>query len=353
MIRSRSHEVLASAVIALVTFLLSVGSAIAQSDQAVADFYRGKQVRFITAYSAGGLFDNTTRLFARYLVKYIPGNPTVWADNMPGAGGLIATNYLYNSATRDGTVMLTLDGALLRLQALGNPGAKFDARHFNWLPSPGVDIQVCDASKASGWTSIAEAIGSKKELRLGGLAPGVFPSDNARILQAALPGINIKLVEGYKGINEVYLAAESREVDGTCGSYESVKRAHRKELDSGDVRVIAQVGEKPWPGLEHVPNALDLAKTAKGKQLLRVGIIGPNDINRIFALPPGVPPERVEALRRAFDQTFNDTGLQADIEKANMVLRRIPVERIKEVALLWLDMPESEKKELQEILKIK
>ena len=130
-----------------------------------------------------------TRMFARHVGKFIPGNPNVWVDNMTGAGGLIATNYLANAAPRDGTVLLNLDGALLRLQTLGNAAAKFDARQFNWLSSPGPDIQVCWVSKTSGWSSIAEAFGSSKELKLGGLAPGTFPSDNARILQAAL-GIN-------------------------------------------------------------------------------------------------------------------------------------------------------------------
>ena len=117
---------------------------------AVEDFYRGRQLRFITGYSAGGLFDLSTRIFFRHVGKFIPGKPTLWVDNMTGAGGLIATNYLANSAPRDGSVMLNLDGALLRLQALGNPG-KFDARKFNWLPSPGPDIQsVRSASKAAG-----------------------------------------------------------------------------------------------------------------------------------------------------------------------------------------------------------
>ncbi|MBM4299775.1 MAG: hypothetical protein FJ143_18690, partial [Deltaproteobacteria bacterium] len=176
----------------------------AQAD-AVENFYRGRQVRFITGYSAGGLFDLSTRIFARHVSKFIPGRPNLWVDNMTGAGGLIATNYLANSAARDGSVLLNLDGALLRLQALGNASAKFDARQFNWLPSPGPDIQVCWVSKQSGWTSIAEAIGSAKELKLGGLAPGTFPSDNARALQAAL-GANIRIVEGFKGVTEIRLA---------------------------------------------------------------------------------------------------------------------------------------------------
>ena len=318
---------------------------------AVEDFYRGRQLRFITGYSAGGLFDLSTRIFSRHVGRFIPGRPNLWVDNMTGAGGLIATNYLANAAPRDGSAMLNLDGALLRLQALGNPSAKFDARRFNWLPSPGPDIQVCWVSKQSGWTSIAEAIGSAKELKMGGLAPGTFPSDNARALQAAL-GVNLKIVDGFKGVTDIRLATESGEVDGSCSSYEGVQRSFPKELKSGDMRVIAQIGEKPWPGLERVPNAIDLAKSERGKWLLRVAVIGPNDINRLFALPPGVPPDRVAALRKAFDATFNDPEFQAEVEKARVVLRPISVERIKDVALLWLDMPATDKQEMQKILKI-
>jgi tripartite-type tricarboxylate transporter receptor subunit TctC len=334
----------------LLLAMVSMGAAISRADS-VEDFYRGKQVRFITAFSAGGLFDTATRIFARHIGKFIPGQPNVWVDNMTGAGGLIATNYLANSAPRDGSVLLNLDGALLRLQALGNPAAKFDARKFNWLPSPGPDIQVCWVGKQSGWHSIAEAFSGSKELKMGGLAPGTFPSDNARALQAAL-GINLKIVDGFKGVTEIRLASESGEVDGSCSSYEGVFRSFPKELKSGDIRVIAQIGEKPWPSLESVPNALDLAKTERGKWLLRVAVIGPNDINRLFTLPSDVPTERVAAMRKAFDATFADPDFKADIEKARVVLRRIPIERIHEVALLWLDMPAADKKELQKILHI-
>jgi tripartite-type tricarboxylate transporter receptor subunit TctC len=196
-----------SVVLSVAIVALAVGSSRADP---VEDFYRGKQVRFITAYSAGGLFDTATRIFGRHIGKFIPGKPNVWVDNMTGAGGLIATNYLANSAPRDGSVLLNLDGALLRLQALANPAAKFDARRFNWLPSPGPDIQVCWVGKQSSWHSITEAFSGSKELKMGGLAPGTFPSDNARALQAAL-GINLKIIDGFKGVTEIRLATESGE----------------------------------------------------------------------------------------------------------------------------------------------
>ena len=175
MLGARLNKFLAFMIVASAIALASVGNASAQSGQSVEDFYRGKQVRFITGYSAGGLFDSATRIFARHLGKFIPGNPSIWVDNMTGAGGLIATNYLANAAPRDGTVMLNLDGALLRLQALGNAAAKFDARQFNWLSSPGPDIQVCWVSKASGWSSITEAFGSSQGTKVRRPGSRYFP----------------------------------------------------------------------------------------------------------------------------------------------------------------------------------
>src|SRR5688500_16961632 len=166
-------------------------------------------------------------------------------------------------------LLWSLYGGRLMLQASGNASAQFDARQFSWLSWPARDLQVCWVAKDSGWSSITQALGGSKELKLGGLAPGTFPSDTARILQAAL-GINIKLVDGFKGVSEVRLAMEGGEVDGSCSSYEGVTRAFPKELQAGDIQVIAQIGESPWPGLEKVPNALDLAKTDRAKWLLRV-----------------------------------------------------------------------------------
>ena len=259
----RVNKIIGSVAIVLSIFVL-VGSAAAQSN--VADFYRGKQVRFISGYSAGGLFDSATRIMARHVGKFIPGNPNIWVDNMTGAGGLIATNYVAKAAPKDGTVLLNLDGALLRLQAFNNPSAQFDARQFNWLSSPAPDLQVCWVGKESGWTSITQALGGSKELKLGGLAPGTFPSDTARILQEAL-GIKIKLVDGFKGVSEVRIATESNEVDGSCSSYEGVTRAFPKELQAGDIQVIVQIGETSWPGLEKVANAMDLAKSERAKRL--------------------------------------------------------------------------------------
>ncbi len=319
--------------------------------RAVETFYRGKTLRFVTGFSAGGSFDNYTRAIARHVAKHIPGNPTTVVDNVTGAGGLIATNQVYNTAPKDGTVILNLDGGLVLLQALERPGIEFDARRFLWLPSPGPDVQICWATAQSGWNSLADAIGANRPMILGATGPGSFPANNARILQAAL-GFNLNLIDGYPGISQVRLAAEQGEVDGACHAYESIKRAQASQLATGEIKVIAQVGERPWPGLEQVPNALDLAPTEDARRLLRTGIVAPNDVNRLFALPPGVPPERVEALRQAFEATFNDPDFNAELSKANLDLYPISVARITEVVELWLGLSPEQKAELRTILQL-
>jgi tripartite-type tricarboxylate transporter receptor subunit TctC len=325
--------------------------AYAQPGENVADFYKGKRLTFITGYTAGGSFDLITRLIARYLVKYVPGQPSALVQNMPGAGGLIATNYVYSRVPKDGTVMLNLDGGLVRLQALGAKGIDFDAQKFNWLPAPAPDLRVCWVTKASGWNSLSEAVNSSKPITLGGLTPGSAPSDTPRILKAALE-LNMKLVEGYKGGADMALAAHRREIDGGCFTYESTRHAFPGELKSGEIRIIAQVSEKPWPGLEDVPMAVELARTEKAKRLIRVGIIGPNDINRLFALPPDVPAARVQAIRKAFDATLKDPEFNQDMTRAGIFLRPVSVKRVEEVVASLLGMPATEREEIKTILGI-
>ena len=338
-------------VIALIWGLQASPKAFAQPQENVSEFYRSKRLTFITGYTAGGSFDLITRLVARHLVKFLPGQPSSLVQNMPGAGGLIAANYVYSRVPKDGTVIVNLDGGLVRLQALGAKGIDFDAQKFNWLPAPAPDLRVCWVTKASGWNSLAEAINPSKPIILGGLTPGSAPSDTPRILKAALQ-LNMKLVEGYKGGADMTLAAHRREIDGGCFTYESTRHAFPDELKSGEIKIIAQVSEKPWPGLENVPMALELAKTEKAKRLIRIGIIGPNDINRLFALPPEVPEPRVQAIRKAFDATLDDPEFNEDMKKGGIYLRPVSVKRVEEVVSSLLSMPQDERQEIKNILGI-
>jgi tripartite-type tricarboxylate transporter receptor subunit TctC len=197
----------------LLSVTIAALSLLAPPQASADDFYKGKTVTFVVGFSAGGGFDTYTRLIARHFGKHVPGNPTVVVENRTGAGSLIAANYIFNQAPADGTVIGNWIGPLVLQQVLGNKAAKFDGRKFGWLGAPVSDTGVCALTKASGIKTMDDWFNSKREIKIGGTAPGSTTNDVPRLVQAAL-GFPMKLVEGYKGTAKVRLAAESGEVDG-------------------------------------------------------------------------------------------------------------------------------------------
>ena len=196
--------------------LLPILALAANAAAAADDFYRGKSVRIVVGFSAGGGFDTYARALARHLGRNIPGNPGVVVENMTGAGSLIAANHVFKVAKPDGLTIGHFIGGLFLGQVLGQPGIEFDARKFEFIGAPVSDHVVCAMTKASGITSIDKWMAAKTPLKMGGIAPGTSTPDNAtRILKAAL-GLPIQLVSGYKGTADIRLAAEGGEVAGGC-----------------------------------------------------------------------------------------------------------------------------------------
>lgn len=286
--------------------------------QAPADeFYKGKTLTFVVGFSAGGGFDTYTRLIARHIGKHIPGNPTVVVENRPGAGSLIAANYIYNQAPHDGTVIGNWIGPLVLQQVLGNKAAKFDGRKFGWLGAPTPDSGVCALTKASGIKTMDDWFKSKRPIKIGGTAPGSDTDDVPLLVQAAI-GLPMKLVEGYAGTSKIRLAAESGEVDGGCWAWQSIKPTWAKSLESGEVHVVLQAVEKPLPDLPNVPLASQYAKTDEARALLRIaeGIYADGD--RPYTVPPGVPPDRLKLLQHAFMEAMHDPDLLAEAKKSQL-----------------------------------
>jgi tripartite-type tricarboxylate transporter receptor subunit TctC len=281
------------------------------------DVYRNKTVRIIVGFAPGGGFDTYSRTIARHLGKHIPGNPSVVVENMTGAGSLIAANYLYKIAKPDGLTIGNFHGNQILNQVLGGSGIEFDARRFQWIGVPVKDNDACVLTKASDITSLDKWRAAKTPVKLGGGAPGDTTSTNAKILKEAL-GLPLQVVMGYKGTADMRLAAESGELAGACFQWESIKTTWRKGLESGEAVVVLQSNPKPHPELANVPNAIDFAKTEEARQLIRFGIHDPAAITRPYALPPATPHVRVEALRKAFLDTFKDPGFIADAEKAKL-----------------------------------
>lgn len=282
-----------------------------------ADFYKGKTVTFVVGFSPGGGFDTYTRLIARHISKHIPGNPNVVVQNKTGAGSLIAANYIYNQAPRDGTVIGNWIGPLVLQQVLGNKAAKFDGRKFGWLGVPTPDSGVCALTKASGIKTMDDWFKSKRPIKIGGTAPGSTTDDVPRLLKAAL-GLPMKLVEGYRGTSKVRLAAESGEVDGGCWAWESIKPTWAKALQSGDVKVVLQTIEKPHKDLKNVPLAVSYAKTDEARALLRIAKGPYAEGARPYTVPPGVPQDRLKLLQKAFMDTLRDPDLLKDAAKSKL-----------------------------------
>jgi len=297
----------------------------AQAQAAGDDFYRGKSIRIVVGFSAGGGFDTYARTLARHMGRHIPGNPSVIVENMTGAGSLIAANHVYKVAKPDGLTIGHFIGGLFLGQVLGQAGVEFDARKFEFIGAPISDHVVCAMTKASGITSVERWMASKTPVKMGGIAPGTSTPDNAtRILKAAL-GLPTQLVTGYKGTADVRLAAEGGEVAGGCWGWDSVSVTWRKALDTGDAVVVLQANRKTHPDLPNVPQASKLAKSDEARRLIEVGIHADSDIVRTYTLPPGTPKDRVQALRKAFDATLGDPEFLADAKKSRLNVEPVSV----------------------------
>ena len=317
----------------VLAFLISLALAnVAAAD----DFYKGKTIRIVVGFSAGGGFDTYARAIARHMAKHIPGEPAIVVENMTGAGSLIAANHVYKVAKPDGLTIGHFIGGLFLGQVLGQKGIEFDARKFEFIGAPITDHVVCALTKASGITSVEKWMASRTPIKMGGIAPGTSTPDNAtRIFKVAL-GLPIQLVTGYKGTADVRLAAESGEIAGGCWGWDSVKVTWRKALESGDAVVVLQANRKNHPDLQQIPQAIKLAKTEEGRRIIEVGIHADSDIVRTYSLPPGTPKDRIQVLRKAFEDTLKDPQFLADAKKSDLTVDPVSVDHIeKDIAGLF------------------
>ena len=290
-------------------------------------FFKGKTLRIIVGFAAGGGFDTYSRAIARHMGRHIPGNPTIIVENMTGAGSLIAANHLYKVAKPDGLTIGHFIGGLITQQLFEKPGIEFDARKFEWIGVPVKDSVACALTKASGITSLEKWMAAKTPVKLGGVAPGSTTDDVQKVLKSAI-GLPLQLVAGYKGTADIRLAAESGEVMGGCWGWESIKVTWRKGLEAGDVNVVLQGLPKPHSDLPNVPLAINFAKTDEARKLIQVGIHDPATITRPYVLPPGTPKERVQLLRRAFLETLTDPEFVADAKKSKLDIDPISGEEV-------------------------
>ena len=280
-------------------------------------FFKGKTMRIIVGFAAGGGYDLYARTIARHMGKQIPGNPIIIVENMVGAGGLILANHLYRAAKPDGLTIGHFIGGLFIQQVLGKPGIEFDARKFEYLGVPTQDHYMTGLSRDSGITTAEQWLAAKTPVKIGGIAPGTATSDIPRILAATL-GLPLQVVDGYKGTSQVRLAFNSGEVQGLANGWESFKSTWRAELESGKLVVVLQNIPKPHADLPKVAVDIAYAKTEEARKLLTVGVHSLGPTARPFVLPPGTPKDRVQLLRKAFMATMKDAEFLADTQKAKL-----------------------------------
>jgi len=298
--------------------------------KAVADFYRGKTVRVVVGLEAGGGFDTTARILARYMGKYIPGEPTLIVENMAGAGSRVAANWLYEAAPKDGTAFGVFNELQVLQQALGQSDIKFDAAKFGWLGSVFSATIVCIARKDSGIKSIQDVMGPNgKKFIVGSTGPGSNTGDFPQILRTAL-GANIQIVSGYNGTAGISRAVDSNEVQGGCWTWESMSVTQGKNLQDGTMIPLVQQGDEKIKELGNTPVATDIASGDVNKKLI-LGITTPTSISKSFTAPPGIPAERLKALQDAFIKAWSDKDLLEEAKKAKIDVAPKKAEETKKV----------------------
>ena len=281
------------------------------------NFYQGKTIRMIVGFSAGGGYDAYTRTIGRHMGKHIPGNPAILVENMPGAGSMISANYIYKAARPDGLTIGHFIGGLFLQQLLGKPGIEFDAGKFQYVGVPAQDNFVLGVSKSSGITDLDSWLASKQIVKFGGVATGSGTDDFPNLLRATI-GLPAQMVSGYKGTADVRLAFNSGEVAGLSNSWESTKSTWRKELESGDLKLILAATLKAHPELPKLPLAINYAKSEEAKLLISTVARVHGPTVRPYVLPPATPKDRVEMIRKAFMDTMKDPEFLAEAKKANL-----------------------------------
>lgn len=312
---------------------LSAGTA---SADAVADFYKGKTITFIIGTAPGGTYDAWARLLANYWGNHIPGKPGFVAKNVPGAGGIKASNFIFNIAPKDGTVVATFSRNVPTRAILNHPAVKFDPVKFSWLGSPELTNRVCIAMATAKVKTGADLF--ENQLLVGGAGAGTAVSTTPNVLRALL-GMRFKLIEGYKSATDVVLAMERGEVQGICQTYTAFKVGHPGWIENGKVNVLFNLEPNPIPNT-NIPSVFKWVKTKEQREIL--SFYSSNvELGRPVSAPPGIPADRLEALRRGFDATMKDPTFVKGAEKQGLKIDPLTGEQVeKRVKALAATDPE-------------
>jgi len=312
------------------------------------DYYKDKTVTIIVGYSPGGSFDLYARVIARYIGRYLPGNPTRIVENMTGAGGMIAANHLYNRVKPDGLTIGAWASPLVLQQIMGNEAAQFDGRKFGYLGIPSPYDTVCTFNQQSGVFKMDDWFNSKRPQKIAAIGPGTSTSDIPKLLKAAL-NLPLDVIDGYKGGADARLAVESGEVDGYCGSWGTVETVWRGAFESKKIHAVLQASLTSLPKYKQIPLAISYAKSDEARELLKVAD-NAHVVQFPFSVPPGMAKDRLETLQRAFIRALKDPELAAEAKKSQLDIAPVDGPAITKTLTSLYDLKPATVARLKEIL---
>jgi tripartite-type tricarboxylate transporter receptor subunit TctC len=287
----------------------------AAAQDAVADFYKGRQVSILVGFGPGGSASLYSQALAHHMGRHLPGNPTLVVQHMPGAGGLVVANTIYNASPRDGTAFAITGRTFAMEPLIGNRNAKFDGRRFTWLGTANVEYTTCLSWHTAPVKTLQDAMAMP--LIVGGTGADatevVFPKAANKLV-----GTRFKIVMGYPGSAEMLLAMERGELEGNCGlGWTYVKLRKADWLRDRKINILFQMSLTKHPDLPQVPAIIDYARTPADRQVFEF-LFAPQDMGRPFFAPPEIPLERVQALRNAFERTLKDPDFLAEADKLGL-----------------------------------
>lgn len=318
--------------------------------QEVGDFYRGKTIRLMVGGVAGGSYDIAARAFATHMGRHISGNPTFVVDNVYGAGSLIMTNNLYNQAARDGTAIglpnnnMVLEPALKILSAAGGH-VQFDPSRFSYIGTPVQEPPIVFVTPRHTVKTFQDA--QQTKVIMGSTGAGTNTYTVPMLVNQEL-GTKFEMITGYKGPPDVMLAVDRGEVEG-LSTVTSTVLGNRPDWFSGKAVPILQFGSQRLPHLPNVPTAIEMSQTEETREVFRF-VAFKFTLARLFTLPPDVPPQRVQALRAAFDAMVKDPHFLADAKKLNLDINPINGEEATRMVQLLSKMPASIVEKLRPVL---
>ena len=294
---------------------------LAASADAIEDFYKGRTVTWVLSAGEGGGYSSYARVFGQALERAIPGNPKVVIQNMPGAGGIRASMHLYQIAPKDGSVIGLVHSSVPFAPLYGIKGANFDPRKFHWIGSMAVETAMCVSWRASGVTEAKDLFEERKYI-VGGTGAG-SQMETLPALLNKLIGTKIRIVSGYKGGNDVYLAMERGEVTGRCGGlFSSISSTRPEWFNKNLVAVPIMISLQRSSRFPDVPTAIEFVKDEKTKKVLELAL-APQRMDRPLLAPPGVPDDKVAALRAAFHKAMKDEAFVSEAARQKLEIEEV------------------------------